>query len=47
MSDMIYDEWNEVKKVTSKESLLVGFKPRDIFYVQMGHNLGYEQNGKG
>lgn len=47
MSDMIYDEWNEVKKTTSKESLLVGFKPRDIFYIKMGHNLGYEQNGKG
>ncbi len=42
-----FDEWNEVKKNTHKEKVLVGFKNRDIFYIKMGHNIGFEQNGKG
>ncbi len=46
MSD-IYDEWNTIKKETSKEKVLVGFKNRDIFYIKMGQNVGFEQNGKG
>lgn len=39
-----FDEWNEVKKNTHKEKVLVGFKNRDIFYIKMGHNIGFEQN---
>lgn len=42
-----FDQWNEVKKEISKEKVLFGFKQRDIFYIKMGKNLGYEQNGKG
>ena len=42
-----FDEWNEVKKRTAKENILYGFKERDIFYIKMGENLGFEQNGKG
>lgn len=42
-----FNEWNEIKKNTHKEKVLVGFKNRDIFYIKMGHNIGFEQNGKG
>ena len=42
-----YDEWNEIKKETSKEKKFVGFKTRDIFNVKVGQNIGFEQNGKG
>ena len=42
-----FDNWNKVKKNTQKETILVGFKQRDIFNVKVGHNIGFEQNGKG
>lgn len=47
MIEEMFDEWNEVKKETHKEEVLVGFKNRDIFYIKMGQNIGFEQNGKG
>ncbi len=43
----VFDEWNIVKKATSLKNFSVGFKNRDIFYIKMGQNIGYEQNGKG
>ena len=42
-----FDEWNEVKKSTNDEKVRVGFKQRDIFYMRMGQNIGFEQDGKG
>ena len=42
-----FDEWNEVKKSTNDEKVSVGFKQRDIFYMRMGQNIGFEQDGKG
>jgi mRNA interferase MazF len=45
--DRFFDEWNEVKKETQKENIIVGFRNRDIFYIKMGQNIGFEQNGKG
>ena len=36
----IFDKWNEVKKIRL-------FKQRDIFFINMGQNVGFEQNGKG
>ena len=42
-----YNNWNEIKKSVENENLFVGFKDRDIFYMKMGKNIGYEQNGKG
>ena len=46
MNDINFNQWNEVKKETSKENLLVGYKTRDIFNVKVGQNIGFEQNGK-
>ena len=45
--DLDFDNWNSIKKETNKEKILVGFKDRDIFYIKMGQNIGFEQNGKG
>ena len=45
--DKEFDEWNEVKKKTQKENINFWIKEREIFYIKMGKNLGFEQNGKG
>ncbi len=42
-----FDEWNIVKQKLQEEELVVGFKQRDIFYMKMGKNIGFEQDGKG
>ncbi|MEA3370836.1 MAG: type II toxin-antitoxin system PemK/MazF family toxin [Campylobacterota bacterium] len=42
-----HDEWNEVKKKTQNDKKVRLFKQRDIFFIKMGENIGYEQNGKG
>ena len=41
-----FDKWNEVKKQTSTKSRKLGIKPREIFWVKIGHNLGSEEYGK-
>ena len=42
-----YDEWNEVKKsmIDSKNKFI--FKKREINWVRVGQNVGYEVYGKG
>ena len=42
-----FDEWNEVKKQTSKKKRTVYIKPREIFWVKIGQNIGDEEFGKG
>jgi mRNA interferase MazF len=42
-----YNSWNNIKKDIAKENISVGFKNRDIFYMSMGKNIGFEQDGKG
>ena len=42
-----YDRWNEIKKeINSKKQNLI-FKNRDIFWLQVGNNVGFETDGKG
>jgi mRNA interferase MazF len=43
----IFDKWNEVKKIVQNDEQIRLFKQRDIFFINMGQNVGYEQNGKG
>jgi len=45
--DKQYDKWNMLKKDLSIKKKIVSFKQRDIFWVHIGHNLGYETFGKG
>ena len=42
-----YDEWNEVKKEIASNNRKVGIKPREIFWIKMGQNIGSEEFGKG
>lgn len=42
-----YNNWNEIKIAIEYENIIVGFKERDIFYMNMGKNIGFEQDGKG
>ena len=45
--DSQYNNWNEIKIAIEYENIIVGFKERDIFYMSMGKNIGFEQDGKG
>ena len=45
--DNIYDEWNSVKKKTEKINRKLGIKPREIFWLKIGKNIGHEEYGKG
>ena len=42
----IYDEWNDLKKSLDKKQPIL-FNERDILFISMGKNIGYEQYGKG
>ena len=42
-----HDEWNAIKKTIDSTSNKVFFKEREIFWLSIGENIGFEQNGKG
>jgi len=42
-----YNEWNEVKKNISIRDTNLIFKVRDVFWLQVGQNIGFETDGKG
>jgi len=42
-----FDSWNEKKKTVEDKDKVIGIKERDVLFVHMGLNVGYEQNGKG
>ena len=42
-----FDEWNEVKKGISNNNQKFFIKQREIYWVYLGENIGFEQNGKG
>lgn len=42
-----FDEWNEAKKATESIERKVGIKPRELFWVKIGINIGSEEYGKG
>ena len=42
-----FNEWNEVKINIDAKKQLALFKPRDIFWTNVGENVGREQDGKG
>ena len=41
-----FDEWNEVKKNIAKKEIILKFRPRDIFFMSVGQNVGGEIYGK-
>ena len=42
-----YDDWNKVKKQINSKEVPITYKERDIFWANIGENIGFEQNGKG
>jgi len=42
-----FDEWNEVKKQIQTSNRTIGIKPRDIYWINIGQNIGSEEFGKG
>ena len=42
-----FDKWNELKKEIDKREKILKFRERDIWFLNIGKNIGYEQNGKG
>ena len=41
-----FDEWNEVKKKTDRESYPLYYE-REVYHCRTGKNIGFEQSGKG
>jgi mRNA interferase MazF len=42
-----FDRWNILKKKNAISQKILGIKERDIIFLRMGKNIGYEQDGKG
>ncbi len=42
-----YDEWNEVKKNLNLKEEIIYFREREIYWANIGTNIGFEQDGKG
>jgi len=42
-----FDRWSIIKKQIDTKSASPFFKSRDIFFMKVGKNIGYEENGKG
>ncbi len=42
-----FDKWNEIKKRTQDKKITAYFREREIYWANIGKNIGNEQNGKG
>jgi len=42
-----FDSWNDQKKVIDSSSNKKTFHEREIWFIKIGENVGFEQNGKG
>ena len=42
-----FDRWNGQKKIINFDSVRRYFHPREIWFIRMGKNVGFEQDGKG
>ena len=42
-----HDKWNEVKKRTDNKKVIPKIRQREIYWANIGENIGFEQNGKG
>jgi len=43
----LFEKWNVLKQKSHFNQKIIGIKERDILFVRMGKNVGYEQDGKG
>lgn len=42
-----FDNWNKIKKETQETKIAFIFKVREIYWLKVGQNIGYEVYGKG
>lgn len=42
-----FDKWNNQKKIIDARKNTKTIKEREVFFLQIGENVGFEQNGKG
>jgi mRNA interferase MazF len=42
-----FNEWNEVKKKINVKETIPHIRQREIYWANIGENIGFEQNGKG
>ena len=42
-----FDSWNNIKKEISDKDTFFTFKVREIYWLKVGQNIGYERQGKG
>ena len=47
MHKKFFDEWNVVKKIIDQAPGVKYFNNREIWFLNLGENIGFEQNGKG
>ncbi len=47
MGSKKFDTWNEVKKNIESKKQVASFKEREIYWANIGENIGFEQGGKG
>lgn len=43
----LYDKWNNTKQNLTRKKETIYFKEREIYWANIGENIGFEQNGKG
>ncbi|WP_457746413.1 type II toxin-antitoxin system PemK/MazF family toxin [Sulfurimonas sp.] len=46
LAGSLFDSWNILKKKTHQNMKTIGIKERDVLFIRMGQNIGYEQDGK-
>jgi mRNA-degrading endonuclease toxin of MazEF toxin-antitoxin module len=42
-----FDVWNKIKKRIDAKAITAHFREREIYWANIGENIGFEQNGKG
>ena len=40
----VFNQWNSVKKRTQEKIVTAYFREREIYWANLGKNIGYEQN---
>jgi molybdopterin-guanine dinucleotide biosynthesis protein len=43
----LFDIWNTKKQLLDKKDNIIKFRERDVLFISVGKNIGFEQNGKG
>jgi len=47
LNENTFDKWNNIKQVVNNKDKFLKFRERDIFFISIGQNIGYETYGKG